>query len=175
MCARVVHIYCMDCDALTLPGIAPTYVLRWPLISAESREGGSARCDGRPEHFPVPLARTNKNSRNADHCSVGRLKMVLPFHHRLECKRVHRRHAGPLCAMRLTQGRLHPRCPRRAGQIRNHSRAARPCSIWRRVGIPRVKMAISTLWIGSSILLFPRTRRGYVASSVHMPPHLLIG
>ena len=50
--------------------------------------------------------------------------------------------------------------PRRAGQIRNHSRAARPCSIYHRVGVQKVEMAISTLWIGILILLFPRIRCG---------------
>ena len=45
--------------------------------------------------------------------------------------------------------------PRRAGHIRNHPRAARPCSIQRRVGIQRVEMAISSHWFRIFILHFP--------------------
>ena len=41
--------------------------------------------------------------------------------------------------------RAWPFYPRRAGHIRSHSRAARPCSISRRVGIQMVERAISTL------------------------------
>ena len=52
-------------------------------------------------------------------------------------------------------------CPRRAGQIRNHPRAARPCSIQRRVGIPRVEKSILTLGIRILILFLPRIRRGH--------------
>ena len=45
-------------------------------------------------------------------------------------------------------------CPSRAGHIRNHSRAAHPCSIWRRVEIHSAQMAILTLWIRILFLLF---------------------
>ena len=43
------------------------------------------------------------------------------------------------------------------GQIRNHSGAARPCSIWRRVGVQRVEVAISTPWIRILVVLFPES------------------
>ena len=39
--------------------------------------------------------------------------------------------------------------------MRNYSRAARPCSIWRRVGIQSAQMAISTLWIRFETLPHP--------------------
>ena len=45
--------------------------------------------------------------------------------------------------------------PRRAGQMRNHPRAARPCSIWRRVGIKGVEGALSTPLI-RILIYFPR-------------------
>ena len=56
--------------------------------------------------------------------------------------------------------------PRRAGQIRTQSRAARPCSIQRRVGINRVEKPLSTLLIWILVSLSPRTWRGCSAGQV---------
>ena len=67
----------------------------------------------------------------------------------------------PLTLFYAPDSYLPPRCyPRRAGQIRNHSRVARPCSIKGRVEIKGVERACSTLLTRILILLFPRVWRG---------------
>ena len=64
--------------------------------------------------------------------------------------------------------------PRRAGQIRNHSRAARPCSIEHRVGIQSAQMAISTLWIRILILFFRECGASSTGPKLSLAPPLVL-